>query len=126
MKNDIDYMLSVMQAYEEGKEIEICANDDSDNWGPIVTPLWNWEMYNYRVKNGPTYRPYENKNEFLVDSMNNWFYICFRKTGRRFMPTSVTDNGIEIMAAGAPIGLDWKTLFYDYEWDNGEPCGTKK
>lgn len=129
MKKDIEYKLSVMQAYKEGKTIENKAKYTSSAWSVDHSPVWNWDYIDYRVKEGekePTHRPYEDKNEFLVDSMNNWFYICLKKTGRRFMPTSVMDNGIEIMAAVAPIGLDWKTLFYDYEWDNGEPCGTKK
>ena len=129
MKNDIDYMLSVMQAYKEGKTIENKAKYTTSVWYIDHSPVWNWDYIDYRVKEEekkPAYRPYENKNEFLVDSMNNGFYIRDKKTNARFLSTCVLAGGIEMMCHGECISFTWKKLFEKFTWDNGYPCGTKK
>ena len=129
MGNDIDYMLSVMQAYKEGKTIENKAKYTSHAWSVDYSPVWNWDYVDYRVKeeeNEPLYRPYKDKNEFLVDSMNNWFYLCDKDTNARFLPTCVLANGVEMTCNGECISLTWKKLFENFTWDNGSPCGIKK
>ena len=129
MGNDIDYMLSVMQAYKEGKTIENKAKYTSHAWSVDHNPVWNWDYIDYRVKeeeNEPLYRPYETKNEFLVDSINNRFYLCDKNTNARFLPTCVLANGVEMTCNGECISLTWKKLFENFTWDNGSPCGTKK
>ena len=128
MGNDIDYMLSVMQAYKEGKTIENKAKYTSHAWSVDHNPVWNWDYIDYRVKEEeePSHRPYENKNEFLVDSMNNWFYLCDKDTNARFLPTCVLANGVEMTCNGECISLTWKKLFENFTWDNGSLCGIKK
>ena len=129
MGNNIDYMLSVMQAYKEGKTIENKAKYTSHAWSVDHNPVWNWDYIDYRVKeeeNEPLYRPYENKNEFLVDSINNWFYLCDKDTNARFLPTCVLANGVEMTCNGECISLTWKKLFENFTWDNVSPCGIKK
>ena len=129
MGNDIDYMLSVMQAYKEGKTIEHKVRYPCAVWYIDYSPVWNWDYMDYRVKeeeNKPLYRPYETKNEFIVDSINNKFYLCDKDTNARFLPTCVLANGVEMTCNGECISLTWKKLFENFTWDNGSPCGTKK
>lgn len=154
MKIDIDYMLSVMQAYKEGKTIENKAKYTSHAWSVDHNPVWNWDYIDYRVKaeeneppylptavidegieidyrvkeeeKEPSHRPYEDKNEFLVDSINNRFYLCDKNTNTRFLPTCVLANGVEMTCNGECISLTWKKLFENFTWNNGSPCGTKK
>ncbi len=40
-------MIEVIKAYEEGKDIEIWNGHE---WIKCVSPLWNFALYNYRVK----------------------------------------------------------------------------
>ena len=40
-------MIEVIKAYEEGKEIEIW---DGRTWMKCNPPVWNFAVYNYRVK----------------------------------------------------------------------------
>lgn len=44
----IKEMIKIMKAAKEGKEIEVLMNQN--NWKTITNPIWNWEKYNYRVK----------------------------------------------------------------------------
>lgn len=40
-------MIEVIKAYEEGKEIEIW---NGRTWANCTPPLWNFAIYNYRIK----------------------------------------------------------------------------
>lgn len=42
------YMIEVMQAYVDGKEIEARTNPESE-WQPCGRPAWQWTMFEYRV-----------------------------------------------------------------------------
>lgn len=44
--------IAVMQAFVEGKKIE-ASNGQNTRWCECVTPRWNWDMYEYRVKKEP-------------------------------------------------------------------------
>ena len=129
MKIDIDYMLSVMQAYKEGKTIEHKVRYPRAVWYIDYNPVWNWDAMDYRVKeeeNELLYRPYKDKNEFLVDSINNGFYICNKDTGIYYLPSAIINRGIEIATVGTYVSYGWKQLFENFTWDNGSPCGIKK
>ena len=68
MTRDIDYQISVMQAYKEGKKIEGKMKHESDTaWGIICSPPWDWYKNDYRIKEEPKYVPYENTEELIED-----------------------------------------------------------
>ena len=48
---DIDYMIAVMQAAKEGKEIQRRHLHGIDApWIDTPKPSWNWSTFDYRVK----------------------------------------------------------------------------
>lgn len=50
MKDRTAYMISVMQAYVDGKSIESLYYGQSNNvWGKEPHPEWDWRMIDYRV-----------------------------------------------------------------------------
>ena len=43
--------IKVMQAYVDGKEIEVINPDnEKDNWQITRNPVWSWARVNYRIK----------------------------------------------------------------------------
>ena len=49
-------MMEVMQAYLDGKKIEFANvnyNRSDNGWYEVASPSWNWEQYDYRVKQEP-------------------------------------------------------------------------
>lgn len=42
-------MIAVMQAYEDGKQIEAKLLSDPD-WYSVEKPLWDWDSFVYRIK----------------------------------------------------------------------------
>lgn len=49
---DIDYQIKVMQAFKDGKKIEVTSNNKF-NWRETPDPHWNWEQCDYRIKEEP-------------------------------------------------------------------------
>ena len=51
--------IRVMQAFVDGKEVEWCYRSIK-GWDAIITisPKWNWEDCEYRIKPTPTLRPW--------------------------------------------------------------------
>jgi len=45
----LDEQIAVMQAFNEGKEIEY-AHRGVGKYLPCLEPLWNWAAFDYRVK----------------------------------------------------------------------------
>jgi len=43
--------IKVMQAFEDGAEIELAIGDSE--WDPAGTPEWDWIHFNYRVAEKP-------------------------------------------------------------------------
>jgi len=50
-QNNIEYKISVMQAFKEGKQIQFKQLDDPEgSWFDHTNPGWNWNSFDYRVK----------------------------------------------------------------------------
>ena len=52
--------LPIIQAYAEGKEIEMFINN---RWVSAESPGFIMELKNYRIKSEPKYRPFKTKEE---------------------------------------------------------------
>lgn len=61
--------IEVMQAFADGKTIQIAHKDDDYAiWTDCTAePIWNWNHCDFRVKPEPTYRPYESVAELVED-----------------------------------------------------------
>jgi hypothetical protein len=43
-------IINVVQAFEEGKEIEFLGKHTNNKWKTVETPGWNFDLFDYRVK----------------------------------------------------------------------------
>ncbi|MCQ2210298.1 MAG: hypothetical protein MJZ34_08400 [Paludibacteraceae bacterium] len=50
-----DEMIEILNAYKKGKKIECRFKDRTmrDSWSCIEKPNWNWDSYEYRIKQEP-------------------------------------------------------------------------
>lgn len=60
-----DEMIAVLQAYKEGKKIEVRYIHSKDDWVVALTPCWDFATYTYRVKPEPHCRPFESAEEVM-------------------------------------------------------------
>ena len=86
-------IIDVVQAFEEGKEIEFQPKNKSYPWETINEPLWNFDLFNYRVKQKekelyqylihnsqrntyqPTIRFYQNSFDLQLELTSDWKII---------------------------------------------------
>lgn len=120
----IEEMTAVMQAFQEGKEIEYRSKSSKlTTWHSTEQPCWNWIVYDYRIKQEPKYRPYANADECFAD---------IRKHGSWVKNT--TGMYINILAIGSGYifytgknSFSYKNAYSHLVWaDDGTPCGAKE
>ena len=49
MAKDLKEQIEIMTHYLNGGEVE-CVEKGNDNWEIVTKPLWNFDDYNYRIK----------------------------------------------------------------------------
>lgn len=132
----------VMQAYDEGKQIQIKDGgyDDWSDWNADYEPNWDWQQFKYRIKpEEPIYRPYESIDEMVEDYCDksgelrlarlSMPYIWVKYKNKRWGDTkhllTSFNNACEghsyVWIANGWVSLE--ELFDDYTYLNGSPCG---
>lgn len=127
--------IEVMQAFEDGKKIEYYRYDSYDNaWFPTENPTWDWLNYDYRVKEEPKYRPYENTEEMINDFCERsgakrspmgdpFIYVKIKENECKDIITSYDDKYTTVRVGTAWFRLD--RIFEDCTYIDGSPCGKK-
>lgn len=114
----IQEMIAVMQAYADGKEIELAPNCYTNKiWKDTSNPAWDWNQFDYRVKEEPKqpeYIPFSFEDaEQLVGKVikskdENWIELL------TFFDEDYTSN------------ITYEALLRDYTFLDGSPCGKLK
>ena len=117
-------MIEVMQAYEEGKQIQIKPSYTTE-WSDTNITWWNWSDFDYRVKPKKSYVPFETAEEFLTAYRKHGEFIENKETGEK-MNAYVDKNGIVILSTAFNCTYTFEslgTLFGYYKFSDGTPCG---
>ena len=102
----------VMMAYANGKEVEFL--DPLGNWSSVVDPFFNWNMFEYRIKQRPTYRPFKDKEECWKEMQKHQpFGWVKHKSDEHLTCLAAVDNGTDFIRAfkvvtfadGTPFGI---------------------
>ena len=125
----IQEMVDIMQAYQEGKQIQIY--DKIHNQWVDDEPSWNWGLHEYRIKPEPEFAPFESTKEFLeaqrehggglINILDNEvlnandIYISINGNVYKGKDTQIGYNLY-------PIG-ELKDLFKNYKFIDCTPCG---
>ena len=105
-------MIAVMQAYADGKEIELL--NSTGKWRTVSAPSWNWDIHVYRVKETQEYVPFTfDDAEFLIGKVvkhkiDNWVELI----------TFCNENETAI--------CPYEHLLDNYTFLDGSPCGKLK
>ena len=104
-------MIAVMQAYVDGKELEIF---DGKVWHHVNIPFWNWKDVDYRVKETPEYVPFTfDDAEFLIGKV-----VKHKKDKWVELITYCSENETAI--------CPYEHLLDNYTFIDGSPCGKLK
>ena len=119
-------MIEVMKAYLRGEIIEVhYLYDTKDYWTACRTPIWDWNNFDYRVKQKKEYAPFETAEEFLTAYRKHGEFIENKESGEK-MNAYVDKNGIVILSTALNCTYTFEslgTLFGCYKFSDGTPCG---
>lgn len=104
--------IRVMQAYVDGKEVEVKGVLTGSVWMPAGVPYWNWQMIDYRIKPAPTIRPWTADEVPLGAQVRSKSYH--------------PDHRSMIIQSGNPILREGWLNSYEHSIDGGKnwlPCG---
>lgn len=115
-------MISVMQAYADGKKIQILGlhNEGWIDWVLKDAPTWDWNHCDYRVKPEPHYRPYANAEECFADVQKHGGW-ALTEQGDFINVTMIGDK--DVYASDLYPFEDFLKCIWA---DDGSPCGVKE
>lgn len=117
--------IDVMQAYLDGKPIQIRNRAVVSEWTDLEVkePSWNWNTYVYRVKPGSKLRPYKNAEEFLQAQKDHGPYFVWEEFQYHVFPNVILNYGMLFHDEDfRPASFTYEQII-NYRWQDGTPCG---
>lgn len=118
-------LIELLQASIDDKEIECKKIGGNNEFGLVDIDTiycdFQFDVYKYRVKSEPKYRQFYNIGEFKPHR-NNWVKC---NSGSLYPIIGIYDGGVLIPANYSNVFVDWKTLFEQFTFEDGTPCGIK-
>lgn len=125
-KEDIAECIKVMQAYVEGKQIQY-VDSETEDWTDIESPIWNWDIYDYRVKPEPKYRSFKNADECWQEMLKHKPFSWIKCKEGYFNIVYVNDDYVGLADKdGCSILLASKNSHQDNTFVDGTPFGIKE
>ena len=124
-------LLPIIQAFAEGKTIEIRSNSkyNPGEWIETATPTFDIKSHEYRIKPGPKYRPFNDAEECWQEMLKHqpFGWIKDKQDGSYVLITNVNDDedsgGMSINSNG---GWNFVGLMDNYTFADGTPFGIKE
>lgn len=119
--------IEIMQAYVDGKEIQIKVHNSYYD----IEPTWDWDddVELYRIKSEPKLRPYKNQEEFLKAMREHDGWLLHIDNGFATVPVYVDNLGIDLIGGGTHEDdygyerIQFNELLKLFTWVDGTPCG---
>ena len=126
-RNQAKALLPIIQAYAEGKEIEI-FDCTKKMWETAILPHFDCDSIFYRIKSEATYRPFKDAEECWKEMLKHnpvgWLKSKEATEDVYFTITGLTNDthGAMLNSSG---GWSFLGLFDYYTFADGTPFGVK-
>ena len=114
--------IKVMQAYVEGKKIQI-TNKGENEWYDFQSssiPTWNFEEFDYRIAPERKYRPFNDADEAFQEAKKHGFWVNEKSSGYYHVITFIGSGLVYI----GESEFEYEELLDKFTWaDDGTPCG---
>ena len=127
-RNQAKALLPIIQAYAEGKEIEI-FDCTKKMWETAILPHFDCDSIFYRIKPDTTYRPFKDAEECWKEMLKHkpfgWVKSKEATEDVYFTITGLTNDthGAMLNSSG---GWSFSGLFDYYTFADGTPFGVKE
>ena len=119
-------MLPIIQAYAEGKTIQIKKEGDWLEVGKNTEVYFSESPSDYRIKPEPKYRPFKTQEECWSEMHKHpdFGWIIYNK--KYYSICDVTSNEITILYECDPCCLDFESCMEEVTFTDGTPFGIKE
>lgn len=129
--------IAVMQAYVDGKQIQVESSDSK--WADVPEPSWSING-NYRIKPEPKYRPFKNAEECWQEMLKHQPFGWIKEKGDKpsyELLACVSENDeapISFASYGSAVGMgvtvrsncEFSKTFNGFTFADGTPFGVKE
>lgn len=122
-------LLPIIQAYAEGKDIEMLTVDNE--WIKATFPNFTLNPRFYRIKPEPKYRPFETKEECWNEMLNHqpfgWLKEKENKKEMAHIGRIYDTHGdvLITLSINEGVNLSCSYFFREYTFADGTPFGSK-
>ena len=127
-REDARKAAEIMQAYAEGKELEVRAKG-TGKWQTIDVPAFNWCDFAYRIKPQPKYRPFQSAEECWQEMQKHQPFGWVKdEDGAPMLITRLEESQYmeNFCVWFSDCNVAAKRLFQDTTFADGTPFGVKE
>ena len=127
-REQLKELLLIIQAAVEGKAIEF-RDSDHKYWQELTVPAFNLDVYKYRIKPEPKYRPFANAEECWQEMMKHhpFGWVKDKEVGDYKIITRVNDKeNLGFMSINSQRDWTLEELMDFYTFADGTPFGIKE
>lgn len=122
-REQLKELLPIIQAAVEGKAIEF-RDSDHKYWQELTVPAFNLDVYKYRIKPEPKYRPFANAEECWQEMQKHQPFGWIKASHGKFLIIGFKNN---VIAFGRNDNWqDYNYIFKSYTFADGTPFGIKE
>lgn len=121
-------LLPIIQAFVKGKTIEF-RERGCTLWTESISPIFNFAIFEYRIKPEPKYRPFKDADECWQEMQKHkpfgWVKDKNKEDGTYVMVTKVSDGRDDMVING---NYNWRLdgLLKCFTFADGTPFGIKE
>lgn len=119
-------LLPIIQAFVKGKAIEF-RERGCTLWTESISPIFNFAIFEYRIKPEPKYRPFKDADECWQEMLTHQPFGWVKYQCDFFQIIHVDDNFIGYgSACGTILHSKFEDIFKDSTFADGTPFGVKE
>ena len=123
-RNQAKALLPIIQAYAEGKEIEI-FDWTKKMWETAILPNFDCDSIFYRIKPETTYRPFKDAEECWQEMQKHepFGFTKFKNAKGGYYIVTFIASGVIVGMNNTPFS--YENMFDGYTFADGTPFGVK-
>lgn len=132
-REQLKELLPIIQAAIEGKAIEF-RDSDHKYWQELTVSAFNLDVYKYRIKPEPKYRPFKNAEECWQEMQKHQPFGWIKKTCghcnflhiMELYSTGIIINNVDSFGSFRNLIKTYDSAFAETTFADGTPFGIKE
>ena len=116
-------LLPIIQAFVKGKTIEF-RERGCTLWTESISPIFNFAIFEYRIKPEPKYRPFKDADECWQEMLKHQPLGWIKASHGYFNIIGIMDDNINF--GTKDNWLNYEYMFKMYKFIDGTPFGIKE